>query len=201
MRRPFLRVRQVSSNWSFKRKFGEGSRPEKFPAKCKEIVCPFVTGKSQPQRMLGVYPGKWSYRLVTHQELLKPPSGVTYAPAEATVTAGRLIAHAIVPVALKEGVDPKLLEISLRRGVVGKGKLTGPDGQPVEGAVLISRLMVNRAMGALVQSPSPVPNIPVSANFELKGCHPDKSYPVIFFQEQTFKSRNNEFWTGGFCPR
>jgi hypothetical protein len=107
-----------------------------------------------------------------------------YAPAEATVAAGRLMAHAIIPLALKEGPDPKPLEISLRRGVAVNGKLIGPDGQPVQGAVLISRLMITRAMNNVVQSPSPVANIPVSASFELKGCHPDKSYPVIFFQEQ-----------------
>jgi hypothetical protein len=107
-----------------------------------------------------------------------------YAPAEATVPGGRLMAHAIVPLALKEGADPKPLEISLRRGVAVKGKLIGPDGQPVQGAVLISRLMITRAMNAVIQSPSPVANMPVSASFELKGCHPDKSYPVIFFQEK-----------------
>jgi protocatechuate 3,4-dioxygenase beta subunit len=107
-----------------------------------------------------------------------------YAPAEATVAAGRLMAHAIVPVAFKDGMDPKPLEIPLRRGVTVQGKLIGPDGQPVQGAVLISRLMITRAMNDVIQSPSPVANVPVSASFELKGCHPDKSYPVIFFQEQ-----------------
>jgi hypothetical protein len=107
-----------------------------------------------------------------------------YAPAEATVAAGRLMAHAIVPLALKEGSDPKPMEISLRRGVAVKCKLIGPDGQPLQGAVLISRLMITRAMNNVVQSPSPVANMPVSASFELKGCHPDKSYPVVFFQEQ-----------------
>jgi len=107
-----------------------------------------------------------------------------YAPAEATVAAGRLMAHAIVPVAFKDGMDPKPLEISLRRGVTVQGKLIGPNRQPVQGAVLISRLMITRAMNDVIQSPSPVANIPVSASFELKGCHPDKPYPVIFFQEQ-----------------
>jgi len=107
-----------------------------------------------------------------------------FAPVEAKVPAGRLVAHAIVPVDFKGGADPKPMEIMLRRGAVVKGKLTGPDGQPAQGAVLISRLMVNRSMNALVQSPSPVPTVPVSADFELTGCHPDKPYPVIFFQEQ-----------------
>lgn len=55
---------RYSSNWAFQRKFGQGSRPENFPAKSGEIACPFGKGKST-QRMLGVYPGKWSCRLVT----------------------------------------------------------------------------------------------------------------------------------------
>jgi hypothetical protein len=107
-----------------------------------------------------------------------------YAPVEAKVGVGRLIAHAIVPVDFKESTDPKPVQIFLRRGAVVKGKLTGPDGQPAQGAVLISRLMVNQAMNVLVQSPSPAPSIPVSADFALKGCHPEKPYPAIFFQEQ-----------------
>jgi protocatechuate 3,4-dioxygenase beta subunit len=107
-----------------------------------------------------------------------------YAPAEAMVDAGRLLAHAVVPVAFKAGPDPKPMEIALRRGVVVKGKLTGPDGQPVQGAVLLSRLLISHSMNRWINSPSPVPSVPVSADFQLKGCHPDKSYPVIFFQEQ-----------------
>jgi hypothetical protein len=107
-----------------------------------------------------------------------------YAPAEATVGAGRLLAHAVVPVAFKDGQDPKPVEIALRRGAVVKGRLTGPDGQPARGAVLISRLMIGQSMNRLISSPSPVPRVVVPADFELKGCDPDKSYPVIFFQEQ-----------------
>jgi hypothetical protein len=51
-----------------------------------------------------------------------------YAPAELKVAAGRFLAHAIVAVDFTEGVDPKPTEISLRRGAVVKGRLTGPDG-------------------------------------------------------------------------
>jgi protocatechuate 3,4-dioxygenase beta subunit len=107
-----------------------------------------------------------------------------YAPVETKVPGGRLLAHAVVPLDLKEDTDAKPVQVLLRRGAVVKGKLTGPDGQPVQGAVLISRLMLNRSMSVLVQSPSPVPGVPVSADFELKGCDPEKPYPVIFFQEQ-----------------
>jgi RNA polymerase sigma factor (sigma-70 family) len=107
-----------------------------------------------------------------------------YAPVEAKVAGGRLLAHAVVGVDFKEGTDPTPVEISLRRGAVVKGTLTGPNGEPVRGAVLISRLLICQAMNVLLQSPSPVPSVPVSRDFELKGCDPEKPYPVIFFQEE-----------------
>jgi RNA polymerase sigma factor (sigma-70 family) len=111
-------------------------------------------------------------------------AGADYAPVEAKVALGRLIAHAVVPVVFKEAKEPKPLRIALRRGVRVKGQLTGPDGKPVRGAVLISRLLINRMMNVLVQSSGAVPTIAVSGKFELRGCHPEKPYPVIFFQEQ-----------------
>jgi hypothetical protein len=113
-------------------------------------------------------------------------AGEDYVPVKTVIHKGFTIAygHAIVPVDLKEGTDPKPLTISLRRGVVVKGKLTGPDGQPVQGAVLISQMMINRYTSALVRAPWPVPNVKVPADFELRGCDPEKVYPVIFFQEQ-----------------
>jgi hypothetical protein len=108
-----------------------------------------------------------------------------YAPVKTMIRPELMaFAHAVVRVNVKEGTDPKPMKISLRRGMVVRGKLTGPDGQPVQGAVLISRLMIDRAMNLLFQIPSPVPSIPVRADFELRGCDPEKPYPVIFFQEQ-----------------
>jgi RNA polymerase sigma factor (sigma-70 family) len=103
-----------------------------------------------------------------------------YAPAEGIVYGRPAFAHAIVPLTVKGDKDAKPVQVVLRRGVVVKGKLTGPDGQPVNGVVLISRLTVS----AQLPPPSPVRDIPVAANFELRGCDPDKSYPVVFFQEQ-----------------
>jgi hypothetical protein len=113
-------------------------------------------------------------------------AGEDYVSVKTMIHKGFTMAygHAIVGVDLKEGTDPKPVTISLRRGVVVKGKLTGPDGQPVRGAVLISQMMINRYTSAFVQAPWPVPNVAVSADFELRGCDPEKAYPVIFFQEK-----------------
>lgn len=96
-----------------------------------------------------------------------------HARVEAKDASGRFLAHAIVPLDLKEGAESKPLEISLRRGAVVKGKLTGPDGQTVRDAVLIFRLLIDQTS-----------TVSVSETFELKGCDPEKPYAVIFFQKQ-----------------
>ncbi|HEV3256266.1 MAG TPA: sigma-70 family RNA polymerase sigma factor [Gemmataceae bacterium] len=89
-------------------------------------------------------------------------------------------AHAVVRVGFKKGTEAKAVQIPLRRGVVVKGKLTGPDGQPVKGAVLISRLTTCAATLWWGE----IHGLPVSPDFELRGCDREKPYPVIFFQEQ-----------------
>src|SRR5262249_16884152 len=76
--------------------------------------------------------GAFSLTTATGSGHLIVKASADYAPVEAKVPLGRLIAHAIVPVDFKKGADPKPVEISLRRGVVVKGKLTGPNGQAVQ---------------------------------------------------------------------
>jgi RNA polymerase sigma factor (sigma-70 family) len=129
--------------------------------------------------------GAFSLTTTAGSGLLIVRAGEDYVPVKTMIHKGFTMAygHAIVPVDLKEGTDAKPLTISLRRGVVVKGKLTGPNGQPVQGAVLISQMMINRYTGPVVQAPWPVPSVPVSADFELRGCDPEKACPVIFFQE------------------
>jgi hypothetical protein len=105
-------------------------------------------------------------------------AAANYVPITAVVNSRRLFSHAIVPLNIKGATEPKPVRIALCRGTVVKGKLMGPDGKPVHGAVLISRLMTRTEAVEGVQA------VRVSANFELAGCDPDKSFPVIFFQEQ-----------------
>jgi RNA polymerase sigma factor (sigma-70 family) len=91
-----------------------------------------------------------------------------------------IFAHAIVPVDVSDGKDAQDVKISLRRGVAVKGKLIGPDGKPVGGAQVVSRLDTSASlMGFLEFRPSLVP-----PDFRLTGCDPEKSYPVVFFQEK-----------------
>jgi RNA polymerase sigma factor (sigma-70 family) len=112
--------------------------------------------------------------------LIAAAAAAEYVPIQARVRWGAVFAHAVVPVDFKDDTGAMNLQIPMRRGAVVKGKLTGPDGQPVQGAVLISRLTTRAAIlgwGEITSSP-------VSADFELRGCDPDKSYPVVIFQEQ-----------------
>jgi hypothetical protein len=124
--------------------------------------------------------GAFSLTTVGRPGHLIVKAGADYAPAEAMIPWGRAYAHAIVSVDFKKGKDAKPLQIFLRRGVTVKGKLTGPDGKPVKGAVLISRLTITQQF----PPPSPVREVPVAAEFELRGCHPEKAYPVVFFHEK-----------------
>jgi RNA polymerase sigma factor (sigma-70 family) len=89
-------------------------------------------------------------------------------------------AHAAVPVGLGPGMDARAVQIPLRRGAVVKVKVTGPDGRPVKGAVLISRLTTRAATLGWGE----VTALPVPAEFAPRGCDPDRSYPAIFFQEE-----------------
>jgi RNA polymerase sigma factor (sigma-70 family) len=102
-----------------------------------------------------------------------------YVPVAFQTGVVNQFAHAVLPVDLKKGSE-QAVDIFLRRGALVKGKLTGPDGQPVQGAVLISRLTTRAATLGWGE----VLGTPVSGDFELGGCDPEKPYPVIFFQEQ-----------------
>jgi hypothetical protein len=112
-------------------------------------------------------------------QLVVAAARADYVPV--AVKAGfKQFAHAAVPLDLKAGAGTKDVEVPLRRGVVVKGKLTGPDGQPVKGAVLISRLTTRAATLYWGE----IQAVPVAAEFELRGCDPERPYPAVFFQEQ-----------------
>jgi hypothetical protein len=67
-----------------------------------------------------------------------------------------------------------------RPGVTVTGKVVGPDGKPVRPYVLmITRLNTSADHHVHERTPPAWPVEP--AGFTLKGCDPDKAYPVIFF--------------------
>jgi RNA polymerase sigma factor (sigma-70 family) len=112
-----------------------------------------------------------------------------YVPVETSLreltggTAGgqRVYAHAVQPLDVKAGAARQAVTLTLRRGVTVKGRLVGPDGEPVAGAQLLSRLNTSTlTMGFVEARALPVPE----AGFELGGCDLKKSYPAVFFHEK-----------------
>jgi RNA polymerase sigma factor (sigma-70 family) len=92
-----------------------------------------------------------------------------------------LYAHAIQVVDVKAGDDAQGFSVRLRRGVPVKGKLVGPDGQPVRGAKMLTRLATSSFLMGFVEGRAvDVPD----TGFELGGCDPKRPYPVVFFQEK-----------------
>jgi beta-lactamase regulating signal transducer with metallopeptidase domain len=64
---------------------------------------------------------------------------------------------------------------ALRRGVVVRGRLVGPSGEPVHRALIVSRLQLFN-FEFYGRSPTEI----VDGHFELHGLDPEKSYPVMF---------------------
>jgi RNA polymerase sigma factor (sigma-70 family) len=89
----------------------------------------------------------------------------------------RYYADAIVPVNVKASGPPADLTVTLRRGVTVRGRLTGPQGQKVDQAVMWCasgfappEYAHSWADRRLVQA----------GNFEVRTCDPDKVEPVFF---------------------
>jgi hypothetical protein len=77
---------------------------------------------------------------------------------------------------LKPGVDPEPLLVTLRRGVTVRGRLFGVDGKPVSQARMLSRLNIT-PWEHMVGGQTDV----FDGRFELRGCDPQATYRVIFF--------------------
>ncbi len=88
----------------------------------------------------------------------------------------RLYPDALVPLDLKAGADPAEVSVKLRRGVTIRGRLLGPDGKPVDEAVLLCWNQLSRSMAWWFASPVAVRD----GVFELRGCDPEETYPVHF---------------------
>jgi hypothetical protein len=95
----------------------------------------------------------------------------------------RSYAHANIRLDLKPGVGEKEVHVRLRRGITVKGRVVGPDGQPVHDALLISRVLLE---------PTPTPwkfwwrghadGLARNGHFEIHGLDPDIETPVHFLE-------------------
>jgi hypothetical protein len=90
-----------------------------------------------------------------------------------------MLAHGIVALDLpaEEADEPLPVEIRLRRGAVVRVRVVGPEGTPIERGVAVCRTQV--APGSPQAWPLPVEN----GAFELPGCAPTQSYPVLVVDE------------------
>ena len=97
----------------------------------------------------------------------------------------RVYAHAFVPWAPKEGGDSRGeqdVKVVIRQGITVKGRVVGPDGQPVMNAWIISRLhLINRTDVFKVWSGNQH-GTARNGQFELHGLDPGSDIPVSFFE-------------------
>ncbi len=93
----------------------------------------------------------------------------------------RWYAHAFIPCDLKPGSDGREVDVTLRRGTTVKGRVLGPDGQPVREAWMLSRVLLQ---------PQPWPWRRFSGQFhgdvrnghcELHGLVEGAEVPVFFY--------------------
>jgi RNA polymerase sigma factor (sigma-70 family) len=92
----------------------------------------------------------------------------------------RLYSHANLLLNLKPGVPSKEVDVRMRRGVTVNGQIVGPNGQPVRGAWIISRLIMRPMPGPWKLWLGDHDRSSADGRFELHGLDPDTEVPVHF---------------------
>ncbi len=92
----------------------------------------------------------------------------------------RISANAIVPLDLKEGLQPPELTISILRGLSVRGRLVGPDDRPIPEALMVSRLCVTTDFQGFRDNPVAIRD----GQFELSGLDVEKPVPVLFLDSK-----------------
>jgi hypothetical protein len=97
----------------------------------------------------------------------------------------RVYAHAFVAWAPKEGGDSQgeqNVKVVVRPGVTVKGRVVGPDGQPVVNAWIVSRLHLSTRIDVLQVWSGNQHATARNGQFELHGLDPNSEIPVSFFE-------------------
>ncbi len=94
----------------------------------------------------------------------------------------RMYAHAFIAYDLKSGGDTREVHVVLRRGMTVKGQVVGPDGQPVQDARMVSRIIL-MPIGVPWRSWQGEYHGHVrNGRFELHGLATDPEVPVFFLE-------------------
>jgi RNA polymerase sigma factor (sigma-70 family) len=109
-------------------------------------------------------------RVATDQGVLGggKPSGLRYYP------------NALVFLPHKPGVKTRRVAVTLRRGVTVEGKMVGPDGKPVRGAILLAPFYLPYGY---THFPPRILHA-TKGTFRLAGCDPDRPQPVYLLNTQ-----------------
>ena len=96
-----------------------------------------------------------------------------------------MYAHAFIACDPKPGGESqevKDLQVALRPGVTVKGRVVGPDGQPVPDAWMISRIHLGRMVALFRMWSGDQHGAARNGKFELHGLDPDTEVPVSFLE-------------------
>jgi hypothetical protein len=95
-------------------------------------------------------------------------------------SAHRIYAHAHAVLDLKPGVDANEIHVALRRGVTVKGEVSGPAGEPVPNASMISPVILDRKRLVETIIFTGFQRATREGQFELHGLDPEVETPVYF---------------------
>ena len=96
----------------------------------------------------------------------------------------RTFSHASEAIAFKPGVESIEVNLTLRPGITVKGKVAASDGQPVAGAWILSRVIMEPSPGSTSWQGSYHHTTSRDGHFEIRGLDVDDAYPVYFLHPE-----------------
>jgi RNA polymerase sigma factor (sigma-70 family) len=140
-----------------------------------QVTVPPRPGKLFFQSSVPDFIQEVAYRYIASGEITRRPPDKAKMRANSPQPDQALYLHALHDLDLKEGTKSVAVKVALRRGVTVRGSLLGPGGKPVAQAEMLCRLSAN-SFGFITLGPVEL----CDGRFTLRGCDPDKTYPVLF---------------------
>ncbi len=105
----------------------------------------------------------------------------------------RFYSHANIRLDLKPGIRDKEVHVALRRGTTVKGRVIGPEGQPVRDTSMISRIILGPTTIPWKNWRGDYQGHAHDGRFEVHGLDPDAETPVHFFEPKREARRDRSF--------